>query len=237
MTDLVVVVPSRGRPKAARELASAFAKTCTADTLLVFAVDEDDPTVEEYRDLHAGPPRRGPEVLVVPESTSMVHALNRAAEWVVSAVNAPFAKIGRGDDHRPTSDGWDAAYLEALRDLGTGIVYGDDLLQRQNLPTQCAMTSDIVRVLGYMAPPNLTHLYVDNFWLELGRRAECIRYLPEVVVEHRHPVAGKAAWDEGYKRVNNPDMYAKDEATFRDYYIGGLAVDVEKVRALRRVDA
>jgi hypothetical protein len=53
-----------------------------------------------------------------------------------------------------------------------------------------------------------------------------------VVVEHRHPVAGKNQWDEGYQRVNNPDMYAKDEAAFRDYFVGGLVGDVMKVRAL-----
>lgn len=249
MTDLVVVVPSRERPHAARELADAFQATCTADTELVFAVDEDDSTLEHYSALAASPrgldsslilERLYPRVSVCidTEPTSMVHALNGAAR--VAATHywpQPFAIGFMGDDHRPRTKGWDTAYLDTLRDLGTGIAYGDDLLQRQNLPTQCAMTSDIIRELGYMAPPRLTHLYVDNFWLELGRRAECIRYLPDVVVEHCHPVAGKAAWDEGYARVNNSDMYAKDEQAFRDYYIGGLIADVVKVRELRSVDA
>jgi hypothetical protein len=221
MADLVVIVPSRGRPQAARELADAFTATCTADTELLFAVDYGDPTVGEYPRFNTW----------ISDSRSMVEALNNAA---LARVDAPtlFAVGFLGDDHRPRTRGWDAAYLEALRELGTGIVYGDDLLQRRNLPTQVAMTADIVRTLGFMAPPALTHLYVDNYWLELGTGAACIRYLPDVVVEHRHPVAGKAQWDEGYARVNNSEMYARDEQAFREYYANRLASDVEKVRAL-----
>lgn len=229
MTDLVVVVPSRGRPAAARELAAAFTETCTADTKLVFSLDADDPTVSDY-----------PKPRTVAHNRSMVEALNKAAEFQVGGDlpgGRPFAIGFMGDDHRPRTHGWDTAYLEALRELGTGIVYGNDLLQGERIPTQCAMTADIVRALGYMAPPALTHMYVDNAWLALGRTAQCIRYLPDVVVEHLHPVAGKAEWDEGYRRVNDPGMYAKDEAAFRGYLEGGIVTDGQKVWDLRSVHA
>jgi len=233
MADLVVIVPSRGRPHAARELAAAFADTSTAGSLLVFVVDEDDPTLPGYEGIGDGY-RIG--VVFTPTRT-MVQALNLAA---VSYANTalgldvcarPFAVGFMGDDHRPRTAGWDQAYLEALRGLGTGIVYGDDLLQGQRMPTQCAMSADIVRALGYMAPPDLTHLYVDNVWLALGEAAGCIRYLPEVVVEHLHPAAGKAAMDAGYARVNA--LYDVDGQVFAGYRGGQLASDVAKVRALR----
>lgn len=224
MPDLVVIVPSRGRPDTARELADAFEETCTAGTELMFALDDDDPTRDEYG-IEAG--------WVSSPSTSMVQALNYAARYVTD-VRPPFAVGFMGDDHRPRSAGWDRAYLDALRELGTGIVHGNDLLQGERLATQCAMTSDIVRALGYMAPPALAHLYVDNFWMLLGSGAGCLRYLPEVVVEHMHPLAGKAQWDAGYVRVNDPGMYARDEAAFRAYAgSGALSEDIAKVRALR----
>jgi hypothetical protein len=138
-----------------------------------------------------------------------------------------------GDDHRPRTRGWDAAYLEALHDLGTGIVYGDDLLQGANLPTQCAMTSNIVQALGCMAPATLRHMYVDNAWRALGEAAGCLRYLPEVVVEHLHPVAGKAEWDDNYRRVNAPEMYGHDADAFGEYLRGQFAEHVAKVQRLR----
>jgi hypothetical protein len=223
MPDLVVIVPSRGRPEAARELAAAFDVTCTADTKLVFSLDADDTTAADY-----------PKPRVVASNSSMVEALNTALrQYVLDGVVWPFAIGFMGDDHRPRTKGWDTAYLGALRELGTGIVYGDDLLQRRNLPTQCAMTADIARALGYMAPPALHHMYVDNFWLELGRKAGCIRYLPDVVVEHLHPVAGKAEWDDGYKRVNAPTVFAQDEDTFRRYLTQEMPAAVDTIRGLR----
>jgi hypothetical protein len=90
-----------------------------------------------------------------------------------------------------------------------------------------------VRELGYMAPPELVHMYVDNWWLALGRGARCIRYAPDVVVEHLHPAAGKAEWDDGHKRVNAPEMYRRDEQTFAQLTATMLPDAVARVAALR----
>lgn len=229
--DLTVIVPSRGRPDSVRELAEAFEATCTTNTRIVVAIDSDDPKRNDYGDLqHQARSLPRLSYIVEQPSGTMVSALNLAAS---AEARHAFAVGFMGDDHRPRTRGWDQAYLDGLRDLGTGIVYGDDLFQRGKLPTQCAMTSDIVRELGYMAPPSLTHLAVDNWWLELGSRARCIRFLPDVVVEHLHPVAGKAVWDEGYRRVNSSEMYSRDLAEFQRIARTSLAGDVAKVRALR----
>jgi hypothetical protein len=72
---------------------------------------------------------------------------------------------------------------------------------------------------------------VDNYWLALGQAADCITYLPDVVVEHLHPVAGKAQWDEGYVRVNNSAVYQADQEAFTAYLRDNLAREVELVRA------
>lgn len=228
MADLVVIVPSRGRPQAARHLVDTFADTCTADTVLVFAVDRDDPTHGDYVSATGG------ACLTTQPSGTMVTALNFAALAQVSSGAPPFAVGFMGDDHRPRTKGWDADYLDALRELGTGIVYGDDLYQGEKLPTQCAMTADIIRALGYMAPPTLTHMYVDNFWMDLGLEADCIFYLPEVVVEHVHPVAGKADWDEGHRRVNAREIFDADALAYGEYHRDRFPADVAKVRALHR---
>lgn len=233
MADLTVIVPSRARPDAAAALIETFQQTCTADTHLLFAVDDNDPTLDVYRNLAD---QDWVDVLAAGgEPKNMVTALNSAAEHVVAL--GPFAVGFMGDDHRPRTRGWDAAYVGALRELGTGIVFGDDLLQGGRLPTQCAMTTDIPRELGYMSPTTLVHMYVDNFWLSLGRQAQCIQYMPTVIVEHVHPAAGKVEWDEGHKRVNQPGIYAKDERAFSEYCQTSLADDVKKVRVLRESDA
>lgn len=229
MTDLVVVVPTLSRPQAAWELAETFRATTTADTALCFAVNEGDQTEGEYRRVLAER-----SVTIEVGGRSMVEALNLRAVAYADGDDPPFALGFMGDDHRPRTRGWDARYLDALRELGTGIVYGDDLLQGENLPTQVAMTSDVVRALGHMCPPSLTHMYADNYWRDLGRAAKCLRYLPDVVVEHMHPVAGKGTWDAGYLRVNHQSVYDRDLAAYRHHIDSGrFAADVAKIRGGR----
>jgi hypothetical protein len=227
MPNLVVIVPSRGRPKAVAELAEQCAKTCTADTVLLVVVDSDDPAGPEY---HAP---AGTQVFFTwaPPDSGHVGAINYGAARALQDFQ-PFAIAKLDDDHRPRTKGWDTELLAALREMRTGIAYGNDLLQGQNLPTAPAITADIVRALGYMGPPALRHLFVDDFWRDLGAQAECLRYLPTVVVEHMHPLAGKAPMDDGYRRANASEQYRSDGDAYAAYKADGLADDVAKVKAL-----
>jgi len=228
MPDLVIVVPSRGRPEAVAELALACKQTCTADTVLLVAVDSDDPTLPQYQ----APPGTQVFFTWAPPDSGHVGAINWAAARALEDF-APFAIGKLDDDHRPRSVGWDTSLIAALRQMGTGIVYGNDLFQGAALPTAPVMTADIVAALGYMGPPSLRHLMVDNFWRDLGDEAGCLRYLPGVVVEHMHPMAGKVAWTEGHQRVNAPAAYERDGAAYLSYRSEQFAADVAKVRALR----
>lgn len=227
--ELVIVVPSRGRPRAVVELQQEFAATCTANTTLVAVVDDNDPMREEY-----------PAGTWLAPSRTMVQALN----WTVARLvgeGGPFAVGFMGDDHRPITRGWDTHYLNALRGLatarGAGIVYGNDLLQGGKLPTQVAMTANIPRTLGYLAPPQFGHLYVDNVWKAWGERADCLRYLPDTIIEHRHPVALRAEWDAGYQRVNSDQQYRADRRCWTDYQGAALTSDVAAIMRLRDAGA
>lgn len=237
MADLIIIVPSRGRPGAVPPLAEAFRATCTAKTELVIAVDDDDPEASEGYGPLAD--RANGIRVMYGDGRTMVQALNLSVESILNCDPVqPFAFGFMGDDHCPRTRGWDQAYLDVLRELGSGLVYGNDLLQGERIPTQVAMTADIVRALGWMAPPVLHHLYVDNFWRDLGQHADCLRYLPDVIVEHRHPVAGKANWDAGYARVNDARVYERDGRAYAEFGASGAFDEaVAKVRALRDVPA
>jgi hypothetical protein len=232
MSVLTVLVPTRQRPRAVHQLARAFADTCTADTQLIWCLDGRD-QVFDYRAAFDTAlliyPRQyfldGPRRRLV--GTLNFHAPRLAAE------PGCFAIAYLGDDHRPRTKGWDTTYLDALRELRTGIVYGDDLHQGENLPTQVAITSDIIRAVGYMAPPVLSHMYCDNYWRDLGTGAGCLRYLPHVIIEHCHPAFGKTRWDASYRDSNSADSYAADQAAYATFAQTDLAADIATVRGLR----
>jgi len=226
---LAVLVPTRGRPRNAARLQQAFTDTGSLNAALIFVVDADDPELPGYRE-RAGVGEIAHLTVHDGEGgTGMSAALNHAAGRFAGEYSA----LGfMGDDHLPRTAGWDAHVLGALAGPGPAVVYCDDLLQGEALPTAAFMPSRLVRALGFMAPPVLRHLYVDNFWQELGQRLGGLRYLPDVVVEHLHPAAGKAAMDERYAAVNAPDADAADRRAWLDFRDGtGLAGALRRVRA------
>ncbi|MGW4422533.1 hypothetical protein [Streptosporangium sp. NPDC004631] len=223
--DLLVIVPSRGRPGNIADLHDAWQATTAGAATLLVAADDDDPTLEDYRYVCRS---RGIELTVGPR-LRMCPTLNAAA-----TERAPnhFAVGFMGDDHRPRSRAWDQRYLDELHDLSTGIVYGDDLLQHDRLPTQVAMTSDIVQTLGWMAPPDLVHLWVDNVWKDLGQAIGRLRYLPDVVIEHMHYLNGKATEDDRYREVNDSAAAETDRLAYAAWLEHDMPADVEKLKAL-----
>jgi hypothetical protein len=242
MADLLVIVPTRGRPESLPLVVDCWTATgAWADAELRFVVDADDPALPEYErafNAVALPPRgeRGPVRLITADKwRPLVPKLDLAANsWARDFYAVAFA----GDDHRPRTPGWAATMLAALRELGTGIVYGDDLLQGERLCTSWAMTSDIVTALGRMVPAPVEHMFCDNSVMDLGNRAGCLRFLPDVVIEHCHPLASKSAWDVGYQQVNSREQYRKDGEVYAAWVAGQLDQDVAAVKALKvRADA
>lgn len=228
MGELLVIVPSRGRPHNVARLLDGWARTATPglDAQLLVAVDDDDPAKLEYHEavhevgfawLEAGP-RQG-----------LGPTLNRHARHYAPS----YAALGfMGDDHLPETDHWDQAILGALAELGgAGLAYADDGLQGPRLPTAVFMSSCLVDALGWMVPPTMRHLYLDNYWLALGRRLGRIRYLPRVVIRHHHPVAGLAPDDQTYAEANSPARYEQDRKAWEAWVVERLEGDVARVRA------
>lgn len=222
MADLAVVIPTRGRAAQCRGLIEAV--RCTSKADVVVSVDADDPQIEDYRRIPAE--HRDRVYLVITDGPgSHVAAINAGAAVALGLGVEVIAKFD--DDHFPVTCDWDRVVLDAP----PGIVYGNDLLQGENLPTAPFMAAAIVRALGYMGPPGLRHLYVDNFWRDIGQASGCLTYLPDLVIEHRHVLAGKAPMDEGYQRVNAPQRYVEDHEAYQRYLATDFTADVEKLRA------
>lgn len=233
MIDLVTIVPTRSRPESVERVVAAWEATGAfgEGAELLFVVDRDDPACADYRAALVTC-REGVSAAYADTWRPLVPKLNRIA--VSLAVGRYAFAVGfAGDDHLPRTEGWVARYLGVLHSVRTGIVYCDDGYQHENIPTQWAMTSDIVRGLGRMVPAPVDHLYCDNAVRDLGRDAGCLTYLDDVLIEHMHPAAGKASTDEQYQRVNGSEQYRDDRAAYRGWARGvDRATDVATVRAI-----
>ena len=131
------------------------------------------------------------------------------------------------DDVVYKTDGWDEKFLRALEGR-TGIAYGNDMLQGENLPTFPFISGDIARALGWLQQPLLTKLCGDQIWKEIGNAAHCLHYVPEVIIEHRHFINNKRENDDPeYLKV-----YSKDRMKFANWYANNAIRDFRTVRRL-----
>jgi hypothetical protein len=221
---MLTIVPTRGRNANAIRLFEAINATANF-TEVVFAIDADD--VKTYQGLMHETAGLNNVKVVIADRMGMNGTLNHWALWF----SPDYDYICfMGDDHLPRTGGWDTKLAEAI---GTepGIAYGNDLLQGENLPTAVVMSSKIIRATGFMSPPALKHLFLDNYWLAMGNALENVNYLPDVIIEHLHYTNGKAALDDRYVAVNTVEMHNGDQAIFAEYLATEFANDVENVKA------
>jgi hypothetical protein len=219
---IAVIVPSRGRPQNIAQLIEAWSKSAPGTAQLHVVVDDDDPCEQDYTRLQM--PVNG--VLHVIERRRLGGTLNHLAPIVAEHA----AIVGfMGDDHRPRTIGWPTRVAAAM--CGGGVVYGDDLIQGPALPTAVFLDAEIVRTLGYFVLPGQIHLFMDNYWKTLGEQLGTLRYLPDVVIEHVHPLAGKAKWDDGYTQANSAANWDNDELVYKEWMAYQMPADVAKIRA------
>jgi hypothetical protein len=212
--DVLVIVPTRGRPDSSLEFHKEFlAKSMISD--LMFAIDEDDadsyPRIDGV--LYEVNPRMG---------------MNGTLNYVATKYADKYKYIAfMGDDHRVRTFGWDLVMAERIGSLG--VAYGNDLIQGQALPTSVMMSSKIIKAIGYMAPPKQKHMYLDNFWLDLGTRLNAIHYLEDVIIEHLHFSVGKSDMDSSYQETNDSAIYNADKVAYDEYLSTQMDIDIDKI--------
>jgi hypothetical protein len=220
MSDLLVMVPTRGRRAQCERLLESFTATATCADL-TFIIDGDD------RDTYDGMDWGQAACAVLDPRAYLTGKLNATADAVVGAYRV---LMWVGDDNRFVTPGWDKIMLDALEDLGgSGWIYPDDK-RRSDVPEHWMCSSDVVKALGWFAPPYMSHFYIDNTVGELGKRAGLIRYCPEAVIEHLHySIAPDTAHDELYQSTEEK-FGASDLAAFQEWRSSTCANEVSVLR-------
>jgi hypothetical protein len=118
------------------------------------------------------------------------------------------------------------------------IAYPNDCLQRHRLCTHPCIGGDLVRAIGYLAPPGIRHHHMDNVWHTIGLNTGLLRYRPDVLFDHVHFLRDKVEIDPVYSRVYNEDKTLKralqDDAdkVFQLWVDRRAGKDLYKVRQL-----
>lgn len=213
----LLIVPTRNRPSSVLEFYNSFKEHTSNSTTLCFAIDSDDPSEYDKESM--------PEaVWEINERSGMAGALNTVAyKYCKDYDYITFM----GDDHRIRTKDWD---LELTKNSAKNLIaYGNDLLQGPNLPTAVLMDSRIIDILGYMSPPVLKHMYLDNFWKSLGTTLGSLHYRNDVIIEHMHYSVNKSENDQTYQETNSSEVIDNDNKMYNLYMATDFINDVKKL--------
>ncbi len=215
----LVIIPSRGRPDSAQE-ASDLASNLGNSSEVIIAVDADD--AHNYS-------RISRHETVITGTKGLTNALNGLAmRYAPNFETITFL----GDDHRVRTQGWDTALSVSIQRRGYGFAYGDDLNMGETLPTSIMISTNIVLALGHFAPKELGHMFIDDYWKELGARCRALDYVPSVVIEHMHHSLGKSDFDNTYKNTNTLYNNLISKLKYRLYLITSISKEIGKINTL-----
>ena len=215
----LVILPSRSRPDNVERCINALKENSVVSDFCV-AIDDDQ------SDLY---PRLDDVIYEVNPRLRMNGTLNLVANKYADKYKTIYFL---GDDHLVKTKNWDRHLAEAINIKGYGLAYGNDLLQGKNLATAVMMSTNIIQTLGFMAPPKLIHLFMDNFWMTLGLKINSLYYFDDVIIEHLHPYVGKAEMDAGYAEANSVEVGSADQKEFVRYLSEEFEDDLKKVMKL-----
>ena len=210
MNKIAIIIPTRERSHKIDDLHKQWFNmldiTCSTDCIIV--LDEDNE--QTY-------PRLSGFIYIIVKMGTQKGAnypLNQAA---VALCNN-YEYIGFwGDDHFPRTLNWNSIMYEVLNtNKPYAIGYGNDLFQKENLPTEVIMDSKYIQKLGYMSHPNFSHLYIDNFWKFMGIYMGNLNYMDNVIIEHLHYSLGKCPFDSMYGINNTQECYSVGRFIFNE---------------------
>jgi 2-polyprenyl-3-methyl-5-hydroxy-6-metoxy-1,4-benzoquinol methylase len=220
---ILIILPSRSngnnRENNVERFIESWREQTEGHSELCVLLDEDD----EHRY------KKHPDILYyINPNVRFVPKVNKAA----LNFKDKYKYIANFSDDFIIKNKWESRFIEFFtNNNGVGIAYGNDLLQQDKLPTAVCMTSNIIDTLGYMIPPQLQHMYADNFWRDLGLNTKIIKYFPDIIFEHIHPDAGKTHRDKQYEYA--AEVASVDRNEYISYLNNEFKNDILKINELR----
>jgi len=191
-----LLLPTRGRPALARRFFESVAQRTARRQLveIILYVDEDDHESHELSSSEIHVSRIiGPRMTMGAYNTA---CLERASGDIVMLAN---------DDMVMLTDHWDERVREADSDIPDGIylAYGNDMFKGRKLCTFPILSRRTCELLGEPFPCAYRGAFIDYHLFDTFKRLQHagidrIRYMPDVLFEHRHYRSGKAPVDATY---------------------------------------
>jgi len=223
LNKLLIICPSRIRPDRIQEMLMSFDETKSEGTDLVIYLSHCDPRLEEYKVSLAG------RNYIVGDRLPISGVYNYC-----SSKYPDYQYYGEVcDDHIYRTKGWDRILIDEIESHGGwGMAWGWGQIHAREvrLPQAVVMSGNLVKALGFFSTPIITSAYNDRFAIDLCDALNCGFYRPDVIVEHKHALNGKAPMDDNYRWVLSSETLDKGKKQYEEWRNFYMADDIARVR-------
>lgn len=215
---MAMTVPSRGDSVALKTFFTALDDTkYSGDVILGF--DNDDPELENLIDVAVDAQNLDfHSEFVIGERKRFVGTLNDLSRQYLDKYDSMSM---HGVDHLPRTKHFDKMVIDSLQN--NVLCWGPDGIQNENMCSCAFVRTDAIRAVGYFVLPTLTHLYVEQYFSSVfgPEGINSMKYVPGMFIQHMHPCAGLAEWNEQYAELNSNEMYTKDRNALEQFIVSG----------------
>ena len=214
--------PSRGRPELAKRLVDTALETQSGDTEFLFYLNDDDPTLTQYKDL------LDPKYYTVGPNQSTCYSWNLMAEKSKHDII-----MLMGDDVQVKTQDWDgiiANEFDRFQDKILMVVPSDGRMKGtgrfkleeptmwpdKNLPSaHFAIHKNWFKTVGYLAPPFFWHWHVDSYTQKVARKIDRCLYLPTVEFKAKKMFDDTGKQVQSNLNINNRDNFVWEKVRDR----------------------
>jgi hypothetical protein len=206
MIDISLILPTRERPEQLRRALESLCATAehpeSIEVVLYIDRDDDASKAFEFQGVRL--------VRIVGPRTSM----GRMTADCYAASTGSCIMLGN-DDMAFRTPGWDQRVLREISSVPDGVLllWGNDL--ETGAPAHPFLTRQLIQLMGGVCPVEYRRILIDTHIYDIFRKLHSLghnrfRYLPDMVIEHLCPSAGKAAVDSVYNKSHT----SADEQTY-----------------------
>lgn len=123
---------------------------------------------------------------------------------------------------------WENEFVSWLSTEKYALAYANDLIHTNGgLATHPFITSNLIKAVGFYGCPAVGHHYFDNYWMQVVGRVGTLKFFPETIMEHIHPIAGKAEADILFHTIES--KLRENRSNFLQYMQNNFENDITKV--------
>ena len=229
--ELLIKIPTRGRPAPFFEALDAYYANLsgTVSYHFVISCDQDDLLMNS------------PEIIEKLRSYPHLSVYFGKSKSKVAACNCDIDKhpnfdilLLGSDDMIPIVYGYDRVIVDAMRQFCPqydGMLHFNDGFKQAALITLPIMGRRYYQRFGYVYFPGYVSLFCDTEMTDVALFLNKVTYFDTVLIEHRHPDAGKRDRDELY--IRNDSFYGVDSQLYNRRKHANFGLSLRDIGARR----